>query len=121
MVTPGSPQKTQDKSASASRPIPGYIFAYDSISLKRILTGITRGQKSMSRDKWIDGIFVLKKGHIVPGADGAYKIKADSETTLLSLYLTLWKHLILTRTPPIRLDDYFPSLLPHGKAQGAKR
>lgn len=116
------PLYSLNKGTSRSRGVPGFIFAYDSISMNRIVQALERAQKRVPRERWIDGVFVLKKGHIVPSSSRSeYILKADPESTLLSFYLTLWEHLILSRTPPIRLDAYFPNLSPNGGAKGARR
>lgn len=116
------PLHSLNKDLPKSQPIPGYIFAYDSISLACVLQALAKAQSRVPRERWIDGVFVLKKGHLMPLPSGSgYVLKTDAEASLLSFYLTLWERLILSRTPPIRLDAYFPDLSPNGRAKGARR
>ncbi|OGR89702.1 MAG: hypothetical protein A2992_06270 [Elusimicrobia bacterium RIFCSPLOWO2_01_FULL_59_12] len=114
------PHHSFNKNLPKLQPIPGFVFAYESISLKRISDALKRLQRRIDPKFWVDGIFVLKEGYILPGKDSAYVVEPDSESALLSFYLTLWNRLILAWTPPIRLDAYFPQFTPAGRSKGAE-
>lgn len=116
---------------SVGNPVPGYIFAYDSISLEELLKNLEAEQRDVDPALWVDGIFILKKGQIVPrdnktnervptAAGTVYVPSEYVDTSLLSFFLILWDRLILAWTPPIRLEAYFPNFSPNGRALGAK-
>lgn len=111
-----------NKGLSIAREVPGLIFAYDSISMKRIAQILKDSQKHVRRERWVDGVFVLQKGCMaLVSSSSAYALRTDSASTLLSFYLTLWNHLILSRTPPIRLDAYFSNWSFNKLIKGGKR
>lgn len=115
------PLHSVKKNLPKPRAIPGFIFAYESISLNRIAAALKRLQQRVDQKFWIDGVFVLKEGYVIPLKDSDYAVEADAQSALLSFYLTLWNQLILAWTPPIRLDAYFPQFTPAGRSKGTGR
>lgn len=106
---------------SGGNPVPGYIFAYDSISFEELLKHLETEQRDVDPALRVDGIFILKKGQIVPRDNKSTYVQSEHvDTSLLSFFLTLWDKLILAWTPPIRLEAYFPNFSPDGRALGAK-